>query len=398
MSSSYRTSLPPLDARTVSRVTPTDSTRPLRVAVIGTGFGASVHIPALKFLDETEVVAVVSRREERAKAVAARHNIPVASTDWRDVITDPDVDAVVIATPPYLHHPMAIAALENEKHVLCEKPMARNLAETRDMVKLANNANVIAMINHEFRYMPIRARVKELIDEGFIGEPHSVSMVVFRGSLADPTDRPFGWLMEHDKAGGMLGASGSHQIDTLRWWLGDIHGVCGSVATMVKQRRLPDSTGMARVDADDNFAFLLRFASGAIGSVHFSATAPIDAGEEITISGSDGMIIVHGDDQLYGAKKRDVGLRELAIPDRLVPRLPDFGHHLTRPTIMLIKHWVQAIRSEDPAMFAPSFQDGAKVQEIIDGVLRSGIQGRWIDTSGSRWPVASGSQHFSSLG
>jgi predicted dehydrogenase len=370
----------------------------LRVAVIGAGFGASVHIPALKFLDETEVVAVVSRREDRARAVAARHNIPVASTNWRDVITDPDVDAVVIATPPHLHHPMTIAALENGKHVLCEKPMARNLAETRDMVKLASNANVIAMINHEFRYMPIRMRVKELLDEGYIGEPHSVSMVAYRSSLADPQERSFSWLMEQDKAGGMLGASGSHQIDTLRWWLGDIHGVCGSVATMVKHRRLPDSTGMARVDADDNFAFLLRFASGAIGTVHFSATAPIDAGEEITISGSEGMIIVHGDDQLYGARKHEVGLRELAIPDHLIPRLPDFGHHLTRPTIMLIKDWVKAIRSDEPETFAPSFEDGAKVQEIIDGVHRSGVQGRWIDTSGSRWPIASGAQHFSSFG
>jgi predicted dehydrogenase len=320
----------------------------------------------------------------------------VASTDWRDVITDPEIDAVVIATPPFLHHPMTIAALENGKHVLCEKPMARNLAETRDMVKLAANANVVAMINHEFRYLPVRARVKELIDEGYIGEPQSVSMIAYRNSLADPHERPFSWLMEQDKAGGMLGATGSHQIDTLRWWLGDIHGVCGCVSTMVKHRRLPDSTSTARVDADDNFAFLLRFASGAMGTVHFSATSAIDAGEEITISGSDGMIIVHGDDQLYGARKRETGLRELTVPDHLIPRLPDFGHHLTRPTLMLIKDWVKAIRSEEPVNFSPSFDDGAKVQEIIDGVLRSGMQGRWIDTSGSRWPTAGSSQTFSS--
>ena len=398
MSSSYRTSPSPLRNASRRRSEQAPTARPLRVAVIGTGFGAAVHIPALQYLDETEGFAVVSRREERAKAVAARHNIPVASTDWRDVVTDPEIDAVVIATPPFLHHPMTIAALENGKHVLCEKPMARNLAETRDMVKLAVNANVVAMINHEFRYLPIRARVKELIDEGYIGEPHSVSMIAYRNSLADPAERRFSWLMEQDKAGGMLGATGSHQIDTLRWWLGDIHGVCGSVATMVKHRRLPDSTGTARVDSDDNFAFLLRFASGAMGTVHFSATSAIDAGEEITISGSDGMIIVHGDDQLYGARKRDTGLRELPISDHLIPRLPNFGHHLTRPTLMLIKDWVNAIRSEEPVDFSPSFEDGAKVQEIIDGVLRSGVQGRWIDTSGSRWPTASGVQPFSSFG
>ncbi|HVL24919.1 MAG TPA: Gfo/Idh/MocA family oxidoreductase, partial [Thermomicrobiales bacterium] len=259
-------------------------------------------------------------------------------------------------------------------------------AETRDMAKLAASANVVAMVNHQFRYLPIRRRVKELIDEGYIGDPHSVSMIVFRSSLADPDDRSFGWMMEADKAGGMLRASGSHYIDTLRWWLGDIHAVAGVTATMVTHRKLPDSTTKARVDADDNFAFMLRFANGAIGSVHFSATAPTDAGESITISGSEGMLIVEGDGELFGARRRDVSLRELQIPDRLIPKLPEFHHYLTRPTILLMQDWITAIREGANARFSPSFADGVKVQEVIDGVVRSGAQGRWIDTSGTRWP------------
>jgi predicted dehydrogenase len=380
-----------------SRTAPQTGNRPsaghsgtLRVAVFGTGFGAAVHIPALKQLDDVEILSVVSRRVDRARAVAEQHGIPNASTDWRDVVNDPHVDAVVIATPPYLHHQMVIAALEAGKHVLCEKPMARSLAEARDMVKLADTANVVAMVNHEFRYLPIRQRVKELIDEGYIGEPHSVATNVFRSTLADPNERPFGWLMEQDKAGGMLGASGSHAIDSLRWWLGEIHEVAGSTATMVKRRRLPDSSGMASVDADDNFAFLLRFAHGALGSVHFCATAPINAGEEITIAGAEGILIVQGDNELFGARRRDVGLRELPIPDRLNPKLPEFTHYLTRPTILLMRDWVSAIRTGEWTPCAPSFADGAKTQEIMDGVLRSRAQGRWIDTSGTRWLVGVG--------
>jgi predicted dehydrogenase len=268
--------------------------------------------------------------------------------------------------------------------------MARSLAEARDMVKLAQSARVVAMVNHEFRYLPIRQRVKELIEEGYIGEPQSMAINVFRSTHADPNDRPFGWLMEQDKAGGMLGASGSHAIDSLRWWIGEIHDVAGMTATMVKRRRLPDSSGMVSVDADDNFAFLLRFARGAIASVHFCATAPIDAGEEITLTGSEGMIIIQGDGELFGARRRDVGLRELPIPERLVPRMPEFTHYLTRPTIMLMQDWVHAIRTGEWAPHAPSFADGAKTQEIIDGVIRSGTQGRWIDTSGTRWLVGVG--------
>lgn len=380
MSTSYRSRAFPGHAPSSAPLTGS-----IGVAVLGTGFGEAVHIPALKHLDDVNIVAVVSRRADRAKAVASRHDIPNATTDWRDAITDPDVHAVVIATPPHLHHQMAIMALEAGKHVLCEKPMARNVAESRDMVKLAATANVVAMVNHEFRYMPIRARVKELIDEGYVGEPQSVSMNVFRSTLSDPNGRPFGWLMEQDKAGGMLGASGSHYIDSLRWWLGEIHAVTGTTATMVRRRRLPDSSAMAGVDADDNFAFILKFANGAIATVHFCATAPIDAGEEITISGSEGLLIVQGDGELFGARRKDVGLRELPIPDRLSPKLPEFSHYLTRPTVLLMRDWIEAIRTGAGAAFSPSFADGAKVQEIMDGVIRSGVQGRWIDTSGSRW-------------
>lgn len=379
-------------SRTVSRraqKTPPSPDQPIRVAVIGTGFGAAVHIPALHYLKETEVVSVCSRRPERARAVAAKHGIPASTADYREIMRDDAIDAVVVATPPYLHHSMVIAALEAGKHVLCEKPMARNLAETRDMVKLADSANVVAMINHEFRYMPVRARVKELIDEGYIGEPQSASMIVYRSSLADPNARPFGWLMEQDKAGGMLGATGSHHVDALRWWFGEIHGVAGITATMVKTRHLPDSTKMAKVDADDNFAFVLRFANGALGTVHVCTTAAIDAGEEITLAGSEGMIIMHDDQELYGGRRRDVTLHELPIPDRLFGDLPEFSHFLTKPTIMLLRDWVKAIRHGEGATFSPSFADGAKVQEVIDGVMRSGQQNRWIDTSGSRWPVSS---------
>ncbi|MCO5215635.1 MAG: Gfo/Idh/MocA family oxidoreductase [Thermomicrobiales bacterium] len=363
--------------------------RPVRLALIGTGFGSQVHLPAIAHIDHTELVAICSRRQDRVDVIAARHGIPSASTDWRDVVNDAGIDAVIVATPPYLHHQMVIAALEAGKHVLCEKPLARNLAEARDMVRLAERAGVVAMVDHQYRYLPIRRRVKELIDEGYIGTPHAINMIVFNSELADPEETRFNWLMEEDKAGGMLRAIGSHYVDTMRWWLGEIDAVSGTMGTMVNKRRMPDSTLTATVDADDNFAFILQFRNGAIGTVHFSSTAPVDAGDSTTITGSDGMLIVEADSELFGARKRDVHLRELAIPDRLNPKLPEFSHPLTRPTILLMRDWISAIREGDLTRFAPSFADGEKVQEIIDGVIRSREQGRWIDTSGAKWPRTS---------
>ena len=371
-----------------------------RIGIVGLGFMGRVHYDTYTKLPEAQVVAVCDADPRRAAGdlsdtwgnvdKGATRQLPMdrikGTCDHAELFANPDVDVIDICLPTPAHVEIATAALATGKHVLCEKPLARNLAETRDMARLAERAQVVAMVNHQYRYLPIRRRVKELIDEGYIGEPQSVSMIVFNSNLTDPEGTRFTWLMEADKAGGMLRAFGSHYIDTLRWWLGEIDAVAGTTGTMVKRRRLPDSTNTASVDADDNFAFLLQFKGGAIGSVHYSSTAPIDAGESVTISGSEGMLIVEGDTEIFGARKRDMHLRELAIPDRLNPKLPEFSHYLTRPTILLMRDWIQAIREGDFTKNAPSFHDGAKVQEIIDGVTRSRVQGRWVDTSGARWP------------
>ena len=357
----------------------------IRVGVIGTGFGASLHLSALRECPGFATVAIASRRADRARAAAQDHNIPAHFSDYREMVRHPDIDAVIVATPPHLHHPMAIAALEHHKHVLCEKPMARNLAEAKDMLRIAERTTAIAMVNNQLRFLPARARVSELIREGYIGEPHAASVVVHRSSLNDPHERPWGWLMEAEKAGGMLGATGAHYLDALRWWFGEVNAVAGAVSTMVRQRRLPDASAMARVDADDNFAVLLRFANNALGSVHVSATAGHEGEEHITLSGAEGTLILR-DGVLLGARRGDFSLTELPIPDRLMGGLVPGGHFLVQPTTLLLRAWGQAIRDGVPV--SPSFADGVKTQEILDGALRSSQQGRWIDTSGARWPKA----------
>ena len=361
------------------------ASEPIRVGVIGTGFGASLHLSALRDNPDFATVAICSRRPERARAAALDHGIPLHRSDFRELVRDDDIDAVIVASPPHLHHAMAIAALEAGKHVLCEKPMARNLAEARDMLRIAERVGTVAMINNQLRFLPVRVRIRELIDEGYIGEPHAATIVVHRSSLNDPDDRPWGWLMEQEKAGGMLGATGAHYLDALRWWFGEVKAVAGAVSTMVRQRRLPDSSAMAKVDADDNFAVLLRFASGALGTIHVTATAGHEGDEEITLSGSEGTLQIR-QGRLWGARRGEFSVSELPVPDRLTAGFVPGGHFLVQPTALLLRAWASAIRDRSPG--SPSFADGVKTQELIDGALRSSQQGRWIDTSGARWPMA----------
>jgi predicted dehydrogenase len=313
--------------------------------------------------------------------------IPGHTSDYRAICRDPGIEAVIVATPPHLHHAMALAALEAGKHVLCEKPMARNLAESRDMQRIADRVGAVAMVNFQHRFLPVRQRVKMLIDEGFLGEPRAATVVVHHSSLNDPHGRAWGWLMEQDKAGGMLGASGAHYVDNLRWWFGEVKGVAGALATLVPHRRLPDSSGMAKVDADDNVAVILRFANGALGTVHVSATTAVDDEEELLLSGSRGVLRIRNG-LLVGAREGEIDLREMAVSDPVAESpTSTVDHPLVAPTVRLHRAWAEAIRIGRIA--SPSFADGVKVQEILDAVARSSQQGRWIDTSGQRWPLGS---------
>lgn len=358
----------------------------MRVGVIGLGFGADVHIPALKHLPETDVVAVCSRRPEHAHLVAAQHLVPHVTIDYRNLINHPDVDAVIVATPPNLHHQIAIACIEAGKPILLESPMARSHAEARDLVRMAERAEVVAMVNHEYRYMLVRQRAKELIDEGFIGAPYSASMIVYKSALNDAGGRRFGWLMEKSKAGGMLGYAGSHHIDAMRWWLGDVKAVTGGTATLVKQRRLVDAQGVATADADDNFALIMQFMNGAMATIHYSATAAFNWGESVTLTGSEGTLIIQNDDRLFGARLHDQTMIEMPIPARLFDDLPPFDHSLTAPTARVIRTWVKAIRARSVSTL--TFEDGAKVLEVMDGVTRAGAASRWVNVSDRRWPTA----------
>ncbi|HEV2529443.1 MAG TPA: Gfo/Idh/MocA family oxidoreductase [Thermomicrobiales bacterium] len=361
--------------------------RPLRVGVIGVGYGGSVHIPALMHLPEAEVLAVCARTTARAIAVAASRQIPLVTTDFRQVINETSIDAVVIAAPPYLHHQMVIAALEAGKHVLCESPMGRSLAESRDMAKMADSASVTAMVNHHLRYDPLRSRIRELIMGGYIGVPQAITVNIVRSTFPDAYARPYGWRSQLERGGGALGAIGTQEIDVLRWWLGEIDSVAGTAATMVERHVHPAGSGMMRADADDNFACVLRFASGMIGTVHVTTTAGVESGEEIMISGSEGMLIAQNGGVLLGAKRGEAEMSHIEVATPEDDALPPETHPTMHGTYRLLRRWVEAIREGEPTP-SPSFHDGAKAQEIVDGIRRSGQQARWIDTAGRRFQTA----------
>lgn len=363
----------------------------IQVGVIGTGFGAQVHLPALAALPMFEIAALCGRDAAKVEALADAYDIRHVFNDYRELIDCPEVDAVTIATPPALHHPTAVAAIAAGKHVLCEKPMASTANEAREMARMAETSGVTAMLGHEFRFAPARAHMKELIDEGYLGTVSLAQISFLRPLLAEPRGSSWNWLMDAEAGGGMLGALGSHFVDSMRWWFGDINEVAGLAAATVP---FPwnGQSGDGRGAAEDTFTMLLRFASGAMGTIICSAAAVHGPGEEIRAFGSEGMLTIALDGTLWGGRYGSATPAPLPIPPHLqgsgIPEVDETAgvHALIPPFIRLARAWGEGIVSGTSP--APSFADGLHVQEALDAVLRSQQQHRWVDVSGARWPTA----------
>src|SRR5262245_5479839 len=207
----------------------------LRVGLIGTGFGKSTQMPGFQAREDITVVAVCSGHLAKALTLTHEFNVPAAYDDYRTMLERERLDIVSITTPPHLHQEMTLASFAEAAHVLCARPMALAVAEAQAMCEAARASKRIGMIDHEFRYLPGRAYMKQLLDEGFIGQPYHLNVTAFSGFRGDP-NRPFNWWSEAVKGGGLLGAIGLHFTEAIRVVVGEIESVCGFDDMRIGQR------------------------------------------------------------------------------------------------------------------------------------------------------------------
>src|SRR5688500_7456323 len=230
----------------------------VRIGIIGTGFARRVQIPAFQACEDASIVSVASGTIENARATAQEFEVPHFTDDWRETVERDDVDLVCITTPPKLHREMTLFAIENGKHVLCEKPMAMNAAEAHEMTDAAKAAGVLALIDFELRFQPGRQKAYAMLREGAIGKIRHAKYHFQAPHRGDPNGEWNWWSDEH-QGGGALGAIVSHVVDSFHWFLGaDISNVFCQLQTHIKQR--PDASGSMRdVTTDDESLLILRF-------------------------------------------------------------------------------------------------------------------------------------------
>lgn len=336
------------------------------------GFGGRVQVPAFQMHPETRVRSICSGTLAKAQRTATEYGIDHYTDDYRQSIERPDVDVVSIVTPPHLHAPIALAALESGKHVLCEKPFAMDAREALKMVRAAKRARLHGMIDHEFRYIPARARLKELIDDGWLGDVERIVAIEASTWMAKGSTLKFGWQSRRASGGGILGAMGSHYIDFCRWVSGEIREVSATLETRVKQRTREDGS-IGQADADDNCSLRLRTARHVAAAVEICATTNTQL-TDIWVFGSNGALHVRGH-ELFGLR---AGREPVPVTATLKapPKAFEGAHPLAGPFYVLVSEMARKVRGERSTI--PTFDDGLRVQEVLDSARASARSGRTV--------------------
>ena len=351
-----------------------------KIGIIGVGFGAQVHVPGFRS-EGWEVAAICSRSRDKAQKAAAEAGIGDVYTDAMDLIRRDDLAAVSIITPPDAHHSLAIAALRAGKHVLCEKPFALDAGQASEMLGVAEQSRRTAMVAHEFRHAPQRAYIKQLLDEGYIGKFQLCTMELFLDRYVSQEPRPFTWMARKADGGGLLGALGSHYIDGLRYWFGDVASVSGRLATL--RPDLVDSATGKKVEAetDDTFSFTLTFKNGGMATMIASFATTPTQGAKIAIMGDNGTLIAEqaGPNPLENGVvvggRNGAGLQLLKTPPQYTP-FTDARDHRLMAFRLLARDFTMGV--EQGTSPAPNFTDGLRCQEVLDAVRESSESGRTV--------------------
>jgi predicted dehydrogenase len=364
----------------------------LRVAMIGSEFMGRAHANAWRqaprFFDlpSEPVLQVVCARDATKLALAAEKlGFAEHSVDWRTAVRRPDVDVVDVCTPGDSHAEIAIAAAQAGKAVLCEKPLANSVAEAEAMANAVRAAGVPNLVCHNYRRLPAVALAKRMLGEGRLGALHHFRGAYLQDWIVDPAF-PRVWRLEKKRAGsGALGDIGSHQVDLARYLLGEIREVSGLLHTFIPERPLPGGGGRGRVDVDDAALALVRFASGAIGSLEGTrfATGRKNA-NRFEINGARGSLAFDlerlNELELYEEAGASSGFRTVLATDPSHPYAgawwpPGHGLGYEHGFVHTVVDFVRALAGGEPA--GPSFADALATQRVLAAIERSAASRRW---------------------
>ena len=378
----------------------------LNIGMIGYKFMGRAHsnawLKADKFFDlkARPVMQVICGRDRTGVSQAARRwGWNQFVTDWRDVVNDPAIDIVDINTPNDAHADIAIAAAKAGKAVLCEKPLALDVATAKRMTDAVKKAGVINMVCHTYRRVPAIAQMKKMIAAGDLGKIYHYRARYAQDWIVDP-QFPLVWRLQGKVAGsGSLGDIGAHVIDFGRYLVGEFAEICATLETFVKERPLmtaqdglvaKGSDKMGKVTVDDAALLIGRFKNGALANIEATRFAlGRKNGIQVEVNGSKGSLVFDFEDMnrlkyFNNADPADrKGFREIIVtegggvhpyagawwpPGHIIGYEHTFVHAMA--------DFVNAVADKKPVQ--PDFQEGLANQIVLAAVEKSAKTHRWV--------------------
>ena len=379
----------------------------VNVAMIGAQFMGKAHSNAWRKVDmffdlpARPVMKVLCGKFEDEVKVADKWGWEETSLDWKKVVNRPDIDIVDICTPNFLHPIIAIEAAKAGKHIVCEKPLANSVKDTKKMLNAVNKAGIKHLCGFGYRAAPAVATIKNMIDGGELGEIFHFRAAYQQDWIVDP-DFPIVWRLQKKHTGsGALGDIGAHITDLCQYLVGDIESVCAALQTFIKKRPINDenqgglsskgkkkATKMGVVDVDDAAIFLARI-KGANTLATFEATrfAPGRRNfNTIEIYGSEGSVLWNQEDmnvfQYYNRNDppQRQGFRTIQACDAGHPYTeawwPD-GHIIGYEHLFVheFSDFIKELKRKKVTY--PTFEDGWKCQRVLETVAKSAKSKKW---------------------
>jgi predicted dehydrogenase len=375
--------------------------RDLNIGLIGYGFMGRAHSNAYRQVNrffELEyrpvLRAACARNREKLEPFAANWGWESCETDWRRLVERPDIDAVDICSPNVTHHEIAIAAAKAGKMALCEKPLAMNGAEGREMAEAVERAGVANMVWYNYRRVPAIALARQLVEEGRVGRVFHYRALYLQDWTISPNVAQGGqtlWRLDADVAGsGVTGDLLAHSIDTAQWLIGPVASVSAMTETFIKERELQDEPGTRKpVKIDDACAFLVRFKNGAMGTFESTRYARGRKNHNtFEVNGETGSLCFDLEDahRLQYFDHRDDshvhGWRSLLVTDFEHPYMDRYwvpgcvvGYEHT--FINALADFLRGLESGRTTQ--PDFGCALQTQRVCDAVLESARSGRWVE-------------------
>ena len=365
----------------------------LRIGIIGAGgIAQHYHIPSYRRCEQVEVVAACDIHQAALEQMRTQFGVTSLYTDYREMLDKEQLDVVSVCASNDQHYPIVVAAIDKGLDIYCEKPLAMTYEQAKRMYASALSAGIKTGVNFSHRRTPAAMLAKEILDSGALGAVNYVSAVYAAGWVGY-ADRPATWRNDRDRAGfGGLGDMGSHMIDMMLWWLGcDITSVAAQMQTVVPRRESAVPGRMEKVTTEDHGTLLLSYSNGALG---YLCGSYVFTGrgydQRVEVYGTRGGLMynqqrpheldIYLDPETLG---RYVVLRQGGTPDtpystiQVPERLAGIqGGDIRRRTLLM--DWVDAYRSDAPFAFRPGFEEGMRVQEVLEATRRAEVARCWI--------------------